>query len=124
MLTVIFFFLENELDDFLDNVSLLQRQQIWFQQDGAPCHSRLDVRQYLQNRFNGRIIHRFSEISWPPRSPDLTPLDFFLWGYLKQKVYLQRPFTNVAHLERVIAESFVIEQLPALTEKADMLRRL
>ena len=24
---------------------------------------------------------------WPPRSPDLTAADFFLWGYLKEKVY-------------------------------------
>jgi len=24
---------------------------------------------------------------WPPRSPDLTPAHFFLWGLLKGKVY-------------------------------------
>ena len=26
--------------------------------------------------------------SWPPRSPDMTPCDFFLWGYLKERVYV------------------------------------
>lgn len=26
-------------------------------------------------------------MNWPARSPDLTPLDFFLWGHLKSKVY-------------------------------------
>jgi len=26
--------------------------------------------------------------SWPPRSPDLTPCDFFLWGYIKERVYV------------------------------------
>lgn len=98
-------FLNNRINDFLDNLPLLERHQIWFQQDGAPCHSRLDVRQYIENIFNGRVFHRFSEIPWPPRSPDLTPLDFFLWGYLKQKVYLQRPFQDVDHLERIIAEA-------------------
>jgi predicted transcriptional regulator len=30
---------------------------------------------------------------WPPRSPDLTPPDFFLWDYLKQIVYWNRPQT-------------------------------
>jgi hypothetical protein len=27
-----------------------------------------------------------SPLAWPPRSPDITPLDFFLWGYVKDKV--------------------------------------
>jgi len=26
--------------------------------------------------------------SWPPRSPDMTPCDFFLWGYVKERVYV------------------------------------
>ncbi|KAJ8935630.1 hypothetical protein NQ318_009140 [Aromia moschata] len=30
-------------------------------------------------------------IRWPPRSPDITPLDFFLWGTIKNKVYATRP---------------------------------
>lgn len=28
---------------------------------------------------------------WPPRSPDLTPLDFFLWGHIKNEVYSTEP---------------------------------
>ena len=32
--------------------------------------------------FEGRIISRGCDISWPSRSPDLTTPDFFLWGYL------------------------------------------
>lgn len=31
---------------------------------------------------------------WPPRSPNLNPLDFFLWSYLKNRIYLQ-PFISV-----------------------------
>ncbi|KAF2367907.1 hypothetical protein FHG87_001352, partial [Trinorchestia longiramus] len=31
------------------------------------------------------------DVEWPPRSPDLTPCDFFLWGYLKNKVYFSPP---------------------------------
>jgi len=24
------------------------------------------------------------KVEWPPRSPDLSPLDYFLWGHLKR----------------------------------------
>ncbi|KFM73374.1 hypothetical protein X975_20478, partial [Stegodyphus mimosarum] len=34
-----------------------------------------------------RVISRYFPTAWPPRSPDLTPCDFWLWGYLKSKVY-------------------------------------
>jgi hypothetical protein len=41
----------------------------------------------LNVNFPGWRIRRGGPISWPPRSPDLTPLDFFLWGYAKDQVY-------------------------------------
>ncbi|GFS52425.1 reverse transcriptase domain-containing protein [Trichonephila clavipes] len=45
-------------------------------------------------------------VNWPPRSCDLTPLDYFLWGYVKSLVYADKPQT-LDHLEdnirRVIA---------------------
>ncbi|GFW55810.1 uncharacterized protein TNCV_121941 [Trichonephila clavipes] len=46
-------------------------------------------------------------MNWPPRSCDLTPLDYFLWGYAKSLVYADKPQT-LDHLEdnirRVIAD--------------------
>lgn len=48
--------------------------------------------------FEDRLIgYRTLPAAWPPRSPDLTPLDFFLWGYLKNEVY-QHPISNMAEL--------------------------
>jgi len=38
----------------------------------------------IESFFKDRII---SKNLWPPRSPDLTPADFFRWGLLKGKVY-------------------------------------
>ncbi|GBM28304.1 hypothetical protein AVEN_233179-1 [Araneus ventricosus] len=32
-------------------------------------------------------------VEWPPRSPDLNPFDFLLWGYIKQRVYATPPST-------------------------------
>ncbi|GFV13560.1 putative LOC100569746 [Trichonephila clavipes] len=54
-----------------------------------------------------RLISRFGPVNWPPRSCDLTPLDYFLWDYVKSLVYADKPQT-LDHLEdnirRVIAD--------------------
>lgn len=76
-----------------------------FQQDGAPPHYALQVRRFLDNTFPGRWIGRRGPIEWPPRSPDLTPLDFFLWGHLKNKVYIDRPQNLQDLVERIREEA-------------------
>ena len=48
----------------------------------------------LRSNFSRHLISRFDNIHWPSRSPDLTPVDFFLWGYLKDRVYTGRPQTR------------------------------
>ena len=52
---------------------------------GAPAHNLLAVRQWLEEFFRNRIITLHHDIEWPPRLPDLTPCDYFLWGYVKSK---------------------------------------
>ncbi|EFN82476.1 hypothetical protein EAI_06335, partial [Harpegnathos saltator] len=64
---------------------------VWFQQDGASPHYGRIVRNYLNDTFPNRWIGRRGTIEWPPRSPDIAPLDFFLWGYIKNKVYFTKP---------------------------------
>ena len=83
-------------------------ENVYFQQDGAPPHYGLRVRQYLNEIFHDRWIGRRGGIEWPARSPDLTPLDFFLWGYLKGKVYVTKP-TDLEDLRgRIIQEMQMI----------------
>ncbi|GFT02552.1 uncharacterized protein TNCV_1487661 [Trichonephila clavipes] len=57
--------------------------------------------------FGDRLISPFGPVNGPPRSCDLTPLDYFLWGYVKSLVYADKPQT-LDHLEdnirRVIAD--------------------
>ena len=65
-----------------------------FMQDGAPPHICLCVKDVLKNHFSEeRIISRHFRNLWPPRSPDLNPCDFWLWGYLKQCVGRENPRT-------------------------------
>ncbi|EFN72314.1 hypothetical protein EAG_00021, partial [Camponotus floridanus] len=54
--------------------------------------------------FEGRWIGRNGPtINWPARSPDLTPLDFFLWGKLKEEIYKEVPTTQENMRQRIIA---------------------
>lgn len=62
----------------------------YFQQDGATAHTARDTMLFLQEFFDDRLISR---PLWPPRSPDLSPPDFFLWGCLKDKVFATAPRT-------------------------------
>ena len=50
----------------------------WFQQDGATAHASLRARERLTNQFGNKIISHHMEFSWPARSPDFFPLDYFL----------------------------------------------
>ncbi|KAA6400793.1 MAG: putative Histone-lysine N-methyltransferase SETMAR [Streblomastix strix] len=48
---------------------------------------------FLEEMFGNSLIGKGLNLEWPPRSPDLTPLDFFLWEYLRDQVYEPRPPT-------------------------------
>ena len=65
-------------------------KKYYFQQDGAKPHTANKVRDYLRSKFHDKFIDKER---WPPRSPDLNPCDFYLWGYLKLRVYNLLPNT-------------------------------
>ncbi|GFU10976.1 putative DD41D transposase [Trichonephila clavipes] len=72
-----------------------------------PYHTARATIDLLKDTFGDHLISRFGSVNWPPRSCDLTPLDYFLWGYVKSLVYADTPQT-LDHLEdnirRVIAD--------------------
>lgn len=79
----------------------------WFQQDGSTSHTARISMAAVRQLFGERVISRNGDIQWPPRSPDLTACDFFLWGHLKNKVFLHRPATTEelkAKIREAIAE--------------------
>ena len=60
---------------------------IWFQQDGATCHTAEATLDVLRLVFEDRIISRRADVVWPPRSCDLTPLDDYIRGAAADKCY-------------------------------------
>ena len=71
---------------------------IWFQQD--PPHSQSDTR-CLRPVFEDRIITSRAYVVWPPRSYDLTPLDYYLWAAVKNKCYAYKPETIDAFKDNI-----------------------
>ncbi|GFU50241.1 putative DD41D transposase [Trichonephila clavipes] len=92
---------------FIPELNNQDVQELWFQQDGATFHTARATIYLLKDTFGDHLISRFGPVNWPPRSCDLTPLDYFLWGYVKSLVYADKPQT-LDHLEdnirRVIAD--------------------
>ena len=85
------------LNEFL--ISKIEEQDIaniWFQQDGATCHTAEATLDVLRPVFEDRIISRRAVVLWPPRSCDLIPLDYYLWGTDKDKCYADKPETIAA----------------------------
>ena len=77
------------LNDHFEN-----ENEVNFHQDGAPPHFCVNVRNFLDRTFKQRWVgRRGSATEYPPRSPDLTSLDFYLWGTLKNTVYATEPQT-------------------------------
>ncbi|GBL94007.1 hypothetical protein AVEN_76723-1 [Araneus ventricosus] len=92
-----------------------------FMQDGSPPHIATPLKQLLNLHFgNDRIISRHFPIAWPPRSPDLNPCDFWLWGYLKDVMY-DGPIPKLAELKNLITQhihNITTETLRSIMEHA------
>jgi hypothetical protein len=59
----------------------------------------------LDAAFPNRRIGRDGPTPWPPRSPDITLLDYFLWGYIKDKVF-STPVPGTTNLKARISDPF------------------
>lgn len=90
-------FLQTDLPVLLESVPTEIRDSMWLQNDGCPAHYAVRVREHLNVAYPNRWIGRLGPILWPPRSPDLNPLDFFYWGCLKEDVY-KEPINNIEEL--------------------------
>lgn len=91
------------------------RRRLWFQQDGTTAHTVNKMMDYLRSTIRCRGILHFGDIAWPARSPDVSICDFFLWGFLKARVYTNKPCT-LDELKEIINQE-IVNLSPAILEK-------
>jgi Helix-turn-helix domain (DUF4817) len=97
--------LQNHVEPFIEDIPINLVQGLFFQHDGAPPHCAGIINNYLNEQFGENWMANQGPIQWPARSPDLTPLDFFLWGKIKDLTYKQ-PFNNRRELEDAVLGAF------------------
>ena len=90
-------------DFFMAEIDARNLHDIWFQKDGATCHTARESMDLLRSRFGEQFISRLGPVDWPPISCDITHLEFYLWGYVKSKCFVDKPATIEA-LEDNITE--------------------
>jgi hypothetical protein len=76
-----------------------------FQQDGAPAHTAIKTRNFLNQHFPDRWIGKYGPVAWPARSPDLSSCDNALWGMLKPKI-VKAKVKSKEELKDVIRQAF------------------
>ena len=97
--------------------------------DGAPSTTfQSKCPQLFASQYPNRWIGRGNDapVKWPPRSPDMTPLDYFLWGSLKTIVY-SRPINNEEEMwERIQNAVNILKNDAELMQRVNLnfLRRI
>jgi hypothetical protein len=88
--------------------------ELYFQQDGAT-HYALLVRNHLDSIFPLHWIGRRCSTDWPPRSTELTTMDFFFGGVVKNKLY-ERKLQRVDKIKKFITDAFMDIQTASCVE--------
>jgi hypothetical protein len=104
-------FLEQSLPELLEDVPLHVRRKMWFMHYGAPPHLSMYAREYLN-----AVFLRGGLFFWPVRSPNLNPLDFFVWGHLRCLVYETTVERENDLLPRIQAACDNLRQTPDIFE--------
>ena len=89
---------EHILEPVVKNLrrDMFQGDQFLFQQDGAPAHTSR-AQEWLQNN----VLDFLAKEEWPPSSPDLNPMDFYVWSVLEKNV-CRNPHSTVEALKQTM----------------------
>ena len=95
------YYINNVLKPFIreDVPNLYPEGNYVFHQDSAPSHRSKKTLNFLWDN----QISFIEPMKWLPNSPDVAPLDYFFWGYLKSRVNRRKPQT-IGGLKKVIRE--------------------
>ena len=95
------FYTDQLLPQLVQDCRTLLNDEFVFQQDGAPAHTSQQTQDWLQQQCPEFI----RKDEWPPNSPDLNPLDYFVWSAMLQSYARRFPKpTTVAELKTVLQD--------------------
>jgi hypothetical protein len=106
----------HDLPKLLEDVPLAVKALMWYMHDGAPAHFSRAVRDVLTNKYHGRWTGRGGPTAWPPRSPDLNPLYFYVWGNLQTLVYAA-PVNKKEAFQGTVDACQTIRNCPGIFER-------
>ena len=81
-----------------------------------------DVRYVVVMHFSAWAQFTKMLLAWPPRSPDATPCDFFLWGYVKDQVYVPPLPASIPELKvqiRTAIDTITADRLQTVWNELD-----
>lgn len=97
--------LRQEIEPLVEEMPLMELRKVFFQHDGAPPHNAAIINNFLAVNFGNNWIANQGPHYWPARSPDLTPMDFYLWGRIKDLIY-RLPKNSRQELEAAVMQCF------------------
>ena len=80
-------------------------------QDGAPPPTAHRVLTWISDHFGERVVGQMTQHEWASHSPDLNPLDFFLWGHIKDQI-MGQTFQNIDELKNIVNR--LVKAIPQL----------
>ncbi len=99
-------FLRDSLSSNLHYIPPERRKCMWYMHDGAPPHSCQLVQNYLNKHFSNRWIGPGGSVAWPPYSPDLNPIDFYVWDKIKSSIDNVKKINSVGDYENQFYDAF------------------
>ena len=100
------------LQQLFDEETLIELNDHWYEEDGAPAHLSKVVLDWLQTSFPERLISIESSFPWLANSSDLYPLHFYLWELVKQEVFAANP-QSIAETKELIRT--ILAEIPQAT---------
>jgi hypothetical protein len=101
------YYVTSLLPDLLDDCENLMPGTFIFQQDGAPAHTARLTQEWLSDN----CPELLAKEEWPPNSPDLNPLDYYVWGAMLHKYQEHTPKpTTTTELKAVLQQ--IWDKLP------------
>ena len=115
-------FLEKKLPEMMEKILLALRRNMWLQHDRAVVHFARQVWEHLITTYNNHWIGQGGPVAWPPRSPDLTPIHFFLCDHIKALIIMSPVDSKEDFIAHIVKAAATIRKKPGIFESHQSLQ--